>query len=75
MGCGTETKDLILEDQKGCIRRCEEFKNLGLKIDKKDRQENSIKNWINKGSAVTALLNSVLWNREITRKKKQITNI
>jgi hypothetical protein len=30
VGCGVETKDLILEDQKGCIRRCEEFKYLGV---------------------------------------------
>ena len=26
MGCGAETKDLVLEDQKGCIRGYEEFK-------------------------------------------------
>ena len=75
MGCFAETKDLILEDQKGCIRRCEEFKYFGVKIDKEDRQENSIKNRINKGRAVTAMLNSVLWNRQITRKKQlQICN-
>ena len=34
MGCGTETKDLILEYQKGCIIGCEEFKYLKVKIDK-----------------------------------------
>ena len=39
MGCGAETKDLILEDQKCCIRGCEEFKYLGVKIDKEDRQK------------------------------------
>ena len=33
-----------LEDQKGCIRGCEEFKYLGVKINKEDRQENDIKN-------------------------------
>ena len=42
MGCGAETKNVILEDQKGCIRGCEEFKYLGVKIDKEDRQENDI---------------------------------
>ena len=47
MGCGAETKDIILEDQKGCIRECEEFKYLGVKIDKEDKQENDIKNRIN----------------------------
>ena len=31
MGCGAETKDLILEDQKGCIRGCEELRYLGVK--------------------------------------------
>ena len=70
MGCEAETKDLTLEDQKGCFRGCEEFKYLGVKIDKEDRQENDIKNRINKGRAVTAMLNSVLWNRHITRKNK-----
>ena len=40
------------------------------KIDKKDRQENGIKNRINKGRAITSMLNSVLWNRRITRKNK-----
>ena len=32
MGCGAETTDLILGDQKGCIRGCEEFKYLGVII-------------------------------------------
>ena len=59
MGCGTETKDLILEDQKGSFRECEGFKYLEVKIDKEDRQENYIKNRINKGRAITAMLNSV----------------
>ena len=35
MGCGAETKDLILEDQKGCIRGCEGLKYLGEKLIKK----------------------------------------
>ena len=69
MGCGAKTKDLILEDQKACIRGCEEFKYLRLKIPKEDRQK-YIKNRINNGRAVTAMLNSVLWNRKITRKNK-----
>ena len=61
---------LILEDQKGCIRGCEEFKYLGVKIDKEGRKENHIKNWINEGRAVSAMINSVLWSRQITRKNK-----
>ena len=44
-------------------------------MNKQDRKENYIKNKIKKGRAVTAMLNSVQWNRQITRKKKQITNI
>ena len=28
MGCGADTEDLMLEDQKGCIRGCEEFEYL-----------------------------------------------
>ena len=72
MGCGAETKDLILEDQKGCIRECEEFKQayLWVKIEKQDRQEIDVKNRINEGRAITAMLNGVLWNRQITRNNK-----
>ena len=50
LGCRAKTKD-----QKGC----EEFKYLGVKIDKEDRQENYIKKIINKGWAITAVLNSL----------------
>jgi hypothetical protein len=63
-----------LEDQEYCIRGCEEFKYVGVKIDKEDRQENHIKNKVDKVRAITATLNSVLWNRQITI-KKQITKI
>ena len=48
MGCGAETKDLILVHQKDCIRGCEKFKNLEVRIDKEDRQENYIKYRITK---------------------------
>ena len=65
MGCGAETKDLILEDQKGCIRGREEFKYLGVKIDKEDRQENDIKNRINKGRAVTATRSEERFSRNV----------
>ena len=45
------------------------------KTDKDDKQENYIKNMINKGKAITAMLNDILWNRQITRKTKlQIYN-
>jgi hypothetical protein len=75
MGCGAETKDLILEDQKDYIRRCDKFKYLGVKIYKEDTQDNYTKNIINKDRAIIAMLNSVLWNRQMTRKKKlQICN-
>ena len=37
IGYGAETKDLILDDQKGCIRGSEEFQYLEIKIDKEDR--------------------------------------
>ena len=57
-----QIKGLIFEYQKGCIRECEKFKYLGMKIDKGDRQENGIKNRINKGRAITPMLNRVLWN-------------
>ena len=43
-------KNLILEDQKGCIRECEEFKYLSIKIDKETKKTIHSKNWINKGS-------------------------
>ena len=56
--CMDGERHFIFEDQKGCIRRCEEIKYLRVKIDKEDRQENYIKNRLNKGRAVTAMLNS-----------------
>ena len=43
MACGADTKDLILEHHKGCIRGFEEFKYLGVKINKEDRQEMLLK--------------------------------
>ena len=60
----------MLEDQKGCIRGCEEFQYLGVKIDKQDRQENYIKSIINEGRAMTAMMNDVLWNSQITKESK-----
>ena len=48
---------------------------MGVKIDDEVRQENGIKNKINKGRAVRSMLNGVLWNRQVTRKNKlQIYN-
>ena len=74
MGCGNKTEDLILEDQKGFIKGCEEFDYLGVRIDKEDRQESDIKNRINKVRATIAMLNSILWDRNITKEVKlQIT--
>ena len=63
MGCEEGTKYLIVEDQKGCIRGCEEFEYLGVKIDKEDIQENDINHKFNKDGAITAMLNYVLWNK------------
>ena len=69
MGCGAEIKDLVQEDQKNCIRECEDFKYLGVKIYKEAREENDSKNRVNNGTTITAMLYTVLWNRQITRKK------
>ena len=33
---------MILEDQKGCTRGCEEFEYLGVKLDRKGRQQYEI---------------------------------
>ena len=59
MGCGAKTKDLMLEDQNGCIKGCGEFMYLGVKIDKEDGQENYIKNRVNKGRATITMLNGI----------------
>ena len=49
--------------------------NLGDRIDKEDRQESDIKNRINKGRATIAMLNSILWDRNIIKEiKLQIYN-
>ena len=64
MGCGAETKDLVLEDQKGCIRGCEKFKYLGVKIDKENRQKDHMKDSINNGREIATKLTGVglPWN-------------
>ena len=40
---------------------------------KRTDKKNYIKNRINKDRAITAVLNSVLWNRQITRTNKLLT--
>ena len=67
MECIAESKELVLEDQEGCIEGCE---YLGVKVDKEHRQENDNKN--NESRAKRAILNCVLWSREMTRKKYYI---
>ena len=42
---------------------------MGVKIDKENRHENDNKNMINEGRAMTAMLNSVLWNRLLEKNK------
>ena len=59
-----------MEDQKGFIKGWEEFDYLGARIDKEDKQESDIKNRINKGRATIAMLNSILWDRNITKEVK-----
>ena len=50
---GAEIKELILEDQKGCITGWKEFEYLGVKIDIEGREESYIKNRFNKSRTVT----------------------
>ena len=50
-------KILILEDQKICIRGCEEFENLGIQMDKEHTQEEDIKKIIIRGRTITATQN------------------
>lgn len=38
MWCGTDSEDLILEDQRGCIKGCEGFEDLGVRTDKEDKK-------------------------------------
>ena len=57
---------LILENQESCVRGCEEFEYLKVKQIKKDRQENDN----NKSRVITAILNLLLWNKQISRKNK-----
>ena len=58
MEYGAEIKDLILEDQKYCIRGSEEFKYLG--VHKENRQGNYISYTINNGREITAMMNRKL---------------
>ena len=56
-----------MEEQKGCIRVCEVFEYLGVKINQ-DRKEKDANDRIYRGRAKTARLNGELWNRQIIRK-------
>ena len=57
MGRGSETKNVLIQDQKSCIRGREDFQYLEVKMIKENRQ-----NIINKGRAITAMINDVLSN-------------
>ena len=63
MRCSVETAHFILEDQESCIRGCEEFQYLGVKIGKEEREENYIKKIINTCRTITTML----WNKVKTR--------
>ena len=67
MGCGAEIKYFVLEHHKGCIWIYAEFEYLETKINEGNRQENGIKNIINRGRTITTVPNVVMWNRKITR--------
>ena len=64
MGCGAENKYLVLEDRRGevALDDVRSFSYLRVKIYKEGGQAINIKNIINKGRAITAMLNDVLWN-------------
>ena len=62
--CNLPVSCRSLVDWCGSLRSCKPH------IYFSSRKENDIKYWINKGRAITAMLNSVLWNRQITRKIK-----
>ena len=55
---------------KKLLRGSEEIDYLREQIDEEDRQENYIKNRINEGRSIIAMLNGLLWSRQITRKNK-----
>ena len=58
----------ILEDQKGFFRECKKFRYLGLKQIKRTDKKMVLR--IHRSRTITAMLNGVLWNRQITIKDK-----
>lgn len=52
------------------IERCEEYKYLGVKITADGKMDSEIRTKINQGKKATAMLNSVLWDKNISNDNK-----
>nr|CAI5864969.1 unnamed protein product [Callosobruchus analis] len=64
-----EINDLTLDT--GTIKGVKCSKYLGIIFNKKGNSENEIQERINRGRAVTRTINSLLWNKKITRATKK----
>jgi len=67
---GDTSRDLQLEDGKGTISHESAYVYLGVRITKDGNHEPEINDRVNKGRAAISKLNSILWARDVTSKKK-----
>ena len=72
MAIGDTLRNSQLEDGKGTISHISEYVYLGVRITKDGNHEPEINGRINRGRAAISKLNSILWDRDVTSKKKRL---
>jgi len=70
MALGDTSRDLQLEDGKGTINHVSEYVYLGVRINKDGNHEPEINDRINRGRAAISKLNTILWDLDVTSKRK-----
>lgn len=69
MVTGEHGKDLCIGNDK--IQLCDDFKYLGFTVSKEGTSNKDINNKINQGKRVINMLNSILWNSQLSKKTKK----
>jgi hypothetical protein len=69
MVIGATPRDLHLEEGKGTISHVSAHIYLGVRITKDGNHEPEINDKINRGRAAVTKLNSILWDRDVTKQK------
>ena len=72
MAIEDQTQDLLLEEELGIFKHCENYKYLGVIITKDGKQDHEIKRRITLGKSAISALNSILWDKKITKENKSL---